>query len=106
MPTAAAMTTTSPLESAGAAMQTVAGALRDGTGKATAKVQDALPKVGRLVSRGVYNGSYYLTYGVVFPTALLIHVIPGGQSLVAGIHDGAIAGRDYVRGLRQTPVAH
>lgn len=101
---AAVSTPTSPLDSAGAAVQTVAGALCDSAGEAAANVQKALPKVGRVVSRGIYHGSYYLTYGIVFPTALLIHVIPGGKSLAAGICDGAIAGRDYVRGLRATPI--
>ncbi len=94
----------SPLDTVGDAMHTVAGALADGVGEATANVHEALPKMDRIVTRGVYKGSYYLTYGIVFPTALLFQVIPGGKALAAGIVDGALAGRDYVRGLRQPPV--
>ena len=82
-------------------MQTAAGALRDGAGDASAKVQEVLPKVGNFVSRGAYNGSYYASYGIVFPTLFLCHIIPGGKSIASGIVDGAAAASDYIRGLRQ-----
>lgn len=90
-----------PLDAVANAMQTAAGALRDGAGDASAKVQEVIPKVSNFVSRGAYNGSYYASYGIVFPTLFLCHIIPGGKSVASGIVDGAAAAADYVRGLNQ-----
>ncbi len=66
---AAISPTTGPLDTVGEAMNKVADALADGVGEATANVHEALPKMDRFVTRGVYKGSYYLAYGIVFPTA-------------------------------------
>jgi hypothetical protein len=82
-------------------MRSAADAIRDGAADAKTSVHDVLPKAQHFVSRGIYHGSYYLSYGVVFPTVFLCHIIPGGQSLASGIVDGAVAGAEYVRGLRQ-----
>src|SRR5262245_4090254 len=98
---AAAAPATDPLGAVGEAMQAAAGAMRDGAADARAKVQEVLPNVQHYVSLGIYNGSYYLSYGVVFPAVFLIHVIPGGKSLASGIVDGAVAGAEYVRELRR-----
>lgn len=91
-----------PLDAVANAMQTAAGALRDGAHDASTKVQEVLPRVSNFVSRGAYNGSYYASYGVVFPTLFLCHVIPGGKSVASGILDGAAAASDYIRGLKQS----
>ncbi len=37
---------------------------------------------------------------VVFPTLFMIHIIPGGRSLVSGFVDGAAAANVYLQGLR------
>lgn len=82
------------------AMQTAAAAAREGAADASAKVQELLPRVSEFVSSGVYNGSYYAAYGLVFPTLYLCHIIPGGKSVADGLRDGAQAATDYVRELR------
>jgi hypothetical protein len=98
---AAVASPSTPIGAAGDAMHAAAEALRDGAAEASASVQAAIPNVTHAVSRGIYHGSYYLSYGVVFSTVFLCHVIPGGKSLASGIVDGAQAGAEYVRGLRQ-----
>jgi hypothetical protein len=52
-----------------------------------------------IVSRIAYDSGYYLTYGVVFPTVFLVHLIPGVRGLTSGFVDGAAAARKYVDGL-------
>jgi len=98
---AAAAPATDPLGAVGDAMQSAAAAMRDGAADASARVHELVPQVQHFISRGVYNGSYYFSYGVVFPTVFLCHLIPGGKSLASGIVDGALAGADYVRGLKK-----
>ncbi|MFN0052389.1 MAG: hypothetical protein ACKV0T_09360 [Planctomycetales bacterium] len=93
-----------PLESVAMAMKTAGSAIRDGAGDANAKVQELLPKVGQTVSTGVYNGSYYLSFGLVFPTLFLCRIIPGGNAIASGVIDGASAASETVKGWReQTP---
>jgi hypothetical protein len=52
------------------------------------------------LSRIAYDGGYYLSYSVVFPTLFMIHIIPGGRSLISGFVDGAAAANVYLKGLR------
>jgi hypothetical protein len=85
---------TAAISNAGAAVGNTAGEMAD-------EVRGFIPAVGKLLSRAVYHGCYFTTYGITFPTVLLVNVIPGGISLAAGISDGARSARDYVRGMRQ-----
>jgi hypothetical protein len=100
---AAVSPTDAPLQTAANVLQTAAGAARHGAADASAKVREVLPKVSEFVSKGAYNGSYYLAYGVVFPTLFLCHIIPGGTSFATGIVDGVAAANDYVRKVRSQP---
>ena len=52
------------------------------------------------LSQFAYASGYYLSYGVVFPTLFIIHIIPGGRSLISGFVDGAAAADAYLKGLR------
>jgi hypothetical protein len=52
------------------------------------------------ISRIAYDSGYYLSYGVVFPTLFMIHIIPGGRRLISGFVDGAAAANVYLKGLR------
>jgi hypothetical protein len=72
-------------------MSTAAGAARDGASNAMAKVRAAVPAVGGFISRVAYSGSYYASFGIVFPTMLVANFVPGGCVLAAGLQDGASA---------------
>ncbi|MFN0051645.1 MAG: hypothetical protein ACKV0T_05610 [Planctomycetales bacterium] len=89
-----------PMKTVAAAMQSAAATVQEGAANVATRVQQALPGSRRLVSKAAYNGGYYLSYGIVFPTMFLFHVIPGGKTLASGFVDGAVAASDYVHGLR------
>jgi hypothetical protein len=55
--------------------------------------------VTQLLSQLSYCTGYYVAYGVVLPTLLLVKVVPGAHTLVSGFVDGATAAGEYVRSL-------
>jgi hypothetical protein len=59
---------------------------------------EALPAVGRFVSRVIYTASYAVSYGVVFPAMLVVRAIPKENAMVRGLVDGALAARAAVEG--------
>ena len=58
-----------------------------------------------LLSRMAYDSGYYLAYGIVFPAAFLIHVIPGARRISSGVIDGTQAARNYLDHLREQKTA-
>jgi len=94
-----------PLKSVATAMSSAAEAMRDGASDAAAKVQQVLPATSEFVSRFVYSSCYFISYGVVFPTLFLAHVIPGGAPVALGLTDGASAACDGVKELRARKAA-
>ena len=61
-----------------------------------------MPTTKPTLSRIAYDSGYYLSYGVVFPTLFIMHIIPGGRRLISGFVDGAAAANVYLNGLRAT----
>jgi hypothetical protein len=88
------------MESAGGAMQTAVQAARDGAADARARVAETLPAVTGFISRLVYTTSYTLSYGVVFPTMLVVSVVPKENAIVHGLVDGGRAAKDTVANMR------
>jgi hypothetical protein len=89
-----------PLNAVAEAMQTAVRAARDGAADAKESVANALPAMSRFVSRFVYTTSYTLSYGIVFPTMLLVSVVPKENAFVHGLIDGGHAARDMVEEMR------
>lgn len=75
------------------------GLLRQTAEKSKSILQQAGPVTQQVLTSAVYNGSYYLAFGVAFPTLFAVHLIPGGRRMVSGIVDGAIAANDYLEKL-------
>jgi hypothetical protein len=90
-----------PLKTVATAMASAAEAVRDGASDAAARVEKALPAAGQFVSRFVYSSCYFVSYGVVFPTLFLAHMIPGGSPIATGLCDGAGAASDFVKEMRR-----
>ena len=89
------------------ALQTVANAwdiavqaAKDGAANAKASAGDALPNLGRFVSRMVYTMSYSFSYGTVFPVAFIAKSIPANNAVVKGMIDGAAAASEWVDELK------
>jgi hypothetical protein len=80
-----------PLQDAADAMGSAVQNVRDGA-------SEALPAVGHFVSRVIYNTSYAVSYGVVFPVMLVVRAMPKDNAMVHGLVDGAMAARDTVAG--------
>jgi hypothetical protein len=85
-----------PLKSIADAMDTAILAAREGASDARAAVDQAVPAVGRFMSRLVYTTCYTISYGVVFPTLLVARAVPKNNPIVHGLVDGARAASDMV----------
>jgi hypothetical protein len=94
-----------PLKTLGDALETVAQVARDGAAGTGLTVNDTLPAAGRFLSRLMYTTCYAFSYGLVFPTALLVKSIPANNAVVHGFVDGAQAAKEMVEQLRQQPLA-
>jgi len=94
-----------PLRSVATAMATAAEAVRDGASDAVAKAKEVSSATGEYVSRFVYSTSYYLAYGVVFPTLLVTNFLPGCGSIADGLVDGAAAASDVIAERKERAAA-
>ncbi len=52
-----------------------------------------------LLGRMAYRASYGLSFGVVYPFAMLARAVPRENAMIHGLHDGAIAARDEATAL-------
>jgi len=95
----------SPLKAVSTAVATAAVAVREGTSDALARAKSALPVAGESVSRFVYSGCYYLSYGVVFPTLFVTSYLPGCGTIADGLVDGASAANDVIVDMKEKSAA-
>jgi len=89
-----------PVNSVAGAWDIALRAAKNGAADAKETAGKALPAAGRLLSQLVYNTSYSLSYGVVFPTVLIAKSIPANNAVVNGFVDGARAANDWVDELK------
>jgi hypothetical protein len=94
-----------PLKKVAGAMMTAAEAVRAGAGDAKAAASNVLPAAGRALSKTVYAGCYYLSYGIVFPTMLVAGVFPRNNPVYYGLVDGGRAARDAVHRIHERRTA-
>jgi hypothetical protein len=88
-----------PLKSVADALDAAVHATKVGVEDAKASASNALPGLIDLLSRLTYQACYAVSYGVVFPVAFVVHVIPKENALVHGFVDGAHAAMDSVAGM-------
>ncbi len=100
------MTASDPLKTAADAMSLAVQAAKHGASDAQAKVEEALPAIGRFFSRFTYTTFYAISYGVVFPTMFVVRAIPKDNALVHGLVDGGHAARDSVSGYAKAEAHH
>lgn len=87
---------TDPLKTAADAMAVAVQAAKDGASDARTRVSEAMPAIGQFLSRFTYTTFYTISYGVVFPTMLLVRAIPKDNCVVHGLVDGGGAARDAI----------
>ena len=95
-----------PLASVADAMQAAASSVTQGATAARQAAEKALPSVGMFANRFLYTTCYAVSYGVVFPLALVALSVPQNNPLVHGMIDGSRAARNKVdEMLGGTPIA-
>jgi hypothetical protein len=93
-----------PLQAVVDAMQAAVESAKEGAVAAQDQAARFLPQASRFASRFVYTTCYTVSYGVVFPSALLALSVPRDNAFVHGLIDGAHAAREKVdEMLRQKP---
>jgi hypothetical protein len=85
-----------PLKTIADALDKAAKRAKTGAADATAAAQNAVPAAGRFLSWCVYNASYAVSYGVVFPAVFIAKSVPANNALVHGFVDGARAATDTI----------
>jgi hypothetical protein len=89
-----------PLTAVADAMDAAVEAAKESADRAKATVAEWIPATGDFLSRVVYRSSYAISYGVVFPAAMVAHAIPKNNALVHGLIDGATAAKDAVNDIK------
>ena len=69
-------------------------AIREGASDARRAAADVLPALGAIARKGVYNGFYFGSYGVVFAALVVSRLVPRNNAVGQGIRDGAVAARE------------
>ena len=91
-------TTANPLPAVADAMQAAASSvtqnINQGATAARQAAEKALPSVGMFANRFLYTTCYAMSYGVVFPLALVALSVPRNNPLVHGMIDGSRAARN------------
>jgi hypothetical protein len=92
-----------PLKAVADAMDAAVQAVKEGAESAKLTAADAWPAASQFLSRAVYKTSYAVSYGLVFPAALISRSIPRNNAFVHGLVDGARAASDAVRSTGDAP---
>jgi hypothetical protein len=93
-------TSSDPLKSVADALDAAVQAAKGGVEVAQASASEALPALGGFLSTLTYKTCYAVSYGVVFPTMLVVRAIPKENAAVHGFIDGARAALDLVDEMR------
>ena len=89
-----------PLKVVADALDTAVKATKDGVEKARETANEAMPAAGEFLSQAAYKTCYAISYGVVFPTMLLVRAIPKENAAVHGLIDGAHAAMDSLQEMK------
>lgn len=100
---AAAAAEVDPLKAVADAMDAAVQAAHDGAQRARISAAEAWPAASEFLTKAIYNTSYAVSYGVVFPVALIARTIPKENAFVHGLTDGARAAYDALQSSRGEP---
>ncbi|HUL12900.1 MAG TPA: hypothetical protein VLU73_12135 [Methylococcaceae bacterium] len=76
--------------------------VKAGAGAAQEAVADFLPVVGKTLRKLVYNGFYYVSFGVTFSALTVASLVPTDNVMGQALADGAEAAKEVFRKQRQT----
>lgn len=89
-----------PLKSVADALDAAVQAAKGGVEDVRVTASGALPALNGFLSRLTYKTCYAVSYGIVFPTALVARAIPQENAAVHGLIDGARAAIGLVNEMR------
>jgi hypothetical protein len=100
----------SSLNSVSGTLDLVANAARSGAADARVAATKALSNTRLFLSRVIYQTTYAVSYGVVFPAAFVARAIPRDNAAVRGFIEGAHAASHHadaiLRRSLEAPAAH
>lgn len=76
--------------------------VKAGAGAAQEAVVDFLPAVGKTLRALVYNGFYYVSFGVTFSALTVAHLVPTNNVMGQALADGAKAAQEAFRQQHET----
>jgi hypothetical protein len=71
-------------------------AVQQDEGQTPATISESTHTGDGFMNRLLYRSSYLLSFGVVYPVMLVVHVVPKNNAIVHGLVDGALAARQQV----------
>jgi hypothetical protein len=89
-----------PLKSVADALDSAVQAAKGGVKHIRATASGALPALNSFLSGVTYKTCYAISYGIVFPTALVARAIPKENAAAYGLIDGARAAIDMVKEMK------
>ena len=89
-----------PLRSVADALDAAVQAAKGGVKDVRVTASGALPALNSFLSGLTYKTCYAVSYGIVFPTALVARAIPQENAVVHGLIDGARAAIDMVKEMK------
>ncbi len=89
-----------PLKAVADALDMAVHATKGGVERARASASEAIPAATQFLSQAAYKTCYGISFGVVFPTMLIVGLIPKNNSLFHGFIDGAHAAIDSVNQMK------
>lgn len=101
------MTTTETIANAESSeeksLESVADAVKEGAEDATKAASTVLPVVGKILSKTVYSGCYYISFGVTFGALTVGKFMPINNIVGRGLHDGAEAAKETISKRAELP---
>jgi hypothetical protein len=95
-----ASTASDPLKAVADALDVAVKATQDGAERAREAASGAMPAAGEFLSQAAYKACYGISFGVVFPTMLLVRAIPKDNAAVHGFIDGTQAALDLLKDMK------
>ena len=95
-----ASTGSDPLKAVADALDTAVKATMDGAEKARESAANTMPAAGEFLSQAAYKACYGISFGVVFPTMLLVRALPKDNAAVHGFIDGSQAALDLLKEMK------
>jgi hypothetical protein len=86
-------------------LESVASAMKEGAADANKAASIVLPVIGKILSKTVYNGCYYISFGVTFSALTVGRLLPRDNVAGRGLHDGVLAAKEKVSRRAELPEA-